>query len=381
MSNTHTINLSVLKQCRIQIGLDDIDKAKEVTRVPTLDKMEDGEKQPSLIQQEKLSDAYAVPSWVFFKQQLPAEYDITGLIYPEFRSLSGKSEQLDYNLNKVITIFNRYRRNLLEINDGASPIKFDPPQYNADVVSLAKSVKDWLGYSSGRFQENKSPTAKLEYWKKLLEARGVLIFTTSTYRHWSKIDAKLMRGMAIYHDVLPVIVLNGSDAIKANLFTLMHELGHILRKDTALNKNDQSKETFCNKFAAEMLMPDKDVLHLLKDIQGNSDRIQKSINVISKVCGVSQWAAAVKLKVKREITLDEYEGLKKGFQQEIEDFKQNNKGFGVRNRPQEIVDFYSRPYTRAILQLYYDDEITVTKVLRTLGFKNFNYLEKIEGIV
>lgn len=377
----HNINPVVLKQCRQQIGLHDMDEAKRVTGVSSLDKIEAGEKQPTLKQQEKLADVYAVPFWAFYKSELPAEYDSDA--YPEFRSLKGQGryKHLGYKLSRVITLFNRYRRDLLDIADGSFN-KFEAPEYTGNAKLLARSVKDWLGHSDQQYLQAGRAKDLLDYWKRLLEDKGILIFTTSAHNHWSKVDVGDMRGMAIYHDALPVIILNGSDAHKANLFTLMHELGHIIERKTVLNlaEDYQSKESFCNTFAAEMLMPDEYVSRLVGDIQGDEDAINRVIQEISRTCGVSAWAVAVMLKIKGKITEGEYKTLEEGFQQKVDELKARPGG-PLRNRPKEIVNLYGRPYTRAILQLYHDEEITINKLFRALGVTNFSYLEGIEAIV
>ena len=185
MTDTHKLNPEMLKQCRFQIGLQNIEDAIKATKVQSLEKIEAGEKRPTLKQQEQIANAYSVPSWVFFQSSLPPEYDFSEeKYYPEFRTLKNSHAKLDYKLNKIIRSFGDYRRDLISIykDDGMDITKFNPPQNN-DPAALAKEVKEWLGYEDEKFKKKPTNNKKLDYWKMLIENKGVLIFTTSSYLH------------------------------------------------------------------------------------------------------------------------------------------------------------------------------------------------------
>lgn len=66
-------------------------------------------------------------------------------------------------------------------------------------------------------------------------------------------------GLACFvNNKYPIIVVNGSFSVERKRFTLLHELGHLL-----LNLPDgasDSKEAFCDKFAAEFLLPQKIII-------------------------------------------------------------------------------------------------------------------------
>ena len=68
-------------------------------------------------------------------------------------------------------------------------------------------------------------------------------------------------GCSIYYDNCPIILLNGKNNYNRRIFTLMHELAHLTQGISAICDVDKHnrKEAFCNKVAAEILMP-KDTL-------------------------------------------------------------------------------------------------------------------------
>ena len=56
----------------------------------------------------------------------------------------------------------------------------------------------------------------------------------------------------------PIIVVNGSFSVERKRFTLLHELGHLLLN--LPNSESERKEEFCDKFAAEFLLPKKIII-------------------------------------------------------------------------------------------------------------------------
>jgi Zn-dependent peptidase ImmA (M78 family) len=81
-----------------------------------------------------------------------------------------------------------------------------------------------------------------------------------------------MRVFSKYFDVVPIIVVNGGDAPRARLFSLLNEYAHLLlhtsglcdvRSDATTTAADRKVEARCNKIAAEILMPEAAVMTLL----------------------------------------------------------------------------------------------------------------------
>ena len=219
-------NQKILKMCRKQMALTIKDVQKKAG-FNTLAKIENGEKQITIKQMDKLSQIYLIPSWVFLEKTLPIEYDFNKNI-PSFRRFS-KSNTKDFNYQSrfLVTKVESYRRNIIdlkkEMNDRIS--KFNPPVnklMSSNIMSVSKSIRDWINPDDKFFNFN--------LWRKSLENVGVFVFLTSSFQSWSKIDSRHFRGLSIYYDKLPIIIINNSDIYKAMSFTLLHELGHLLMK-------------------------------------------------------------------------------------------------------------------------------------------------------
>jgi Zn-dependent peptidase ImmA (M78 family) len=66
--------------------------------------------------------------------------------------------------------------------------------------------------------------------RKKIEALGVLVLKNS------ELKAFRARGICIYSEVLPVIIF-GSESPSAQAFTLVHELAHIVRKQSCTRRS------------------------------------------------------------------------------------------------------------------------------------------------
>lgn len=141
----------------------------------------------------------------------------------------------------------------------------------------------------------------LSSWIDAVEAIGILVFQTSG------VELTEFRGASIYHELLPVILLNGADSNRGRIFSLFHEIAHLANRSSALclNLEREGEEVLCNRFSAEFLMPRKDVERI---VQGH--RRSEYVAALVKAFGTSELAAAVRLRALELISQEDLEEVR-----------------------------------------------------------------------
>ena len=101
----------------------------------------------------------------------------------------------------------------------------------------------------------------LKEWRQAIYRVGIFAFKDA-FREES------FSGFSLYDDVFPIIYANNSVAKTRPIFTLFHELGHLLFHTSGIDPLDDGYverlpnrprhiEVLCNRFAAQFLLPEK----------------------------------------------------------------------------------------------------------------------------
>ncbi|MBC6414189.1 MAG: ImmA/IrrE family metallo-endopeptidase [Chromatiales bacterium] len=376
------INPHILRLCRKQIGLS-IEQAQKKAGLKSLADIEAGKKYPTIMQLEKIAGRYQVPVWVFLKEELPERYRFNKSV--AFRQFQNSITN-DYEVRSVIARVERFRELLLELRDDmGEPVQpFSPPLIGRDHKSAAEVIRQWLGYSEKAYS--------LEERKQLVENKNIFVFMTSKYPGWSKVRPSV-QGFAIYNELLPIIVINSSDAYRAQSFTLFHELGHLLHKKSALDERiepvkeiETDEERWCNQFAGEVLMPEYDFLEVVEDFVSEAplnERI-KQIDKLAKIFKVSSYAFLVRLKYLNIITVSAFREIEKQLSINYENSRRQQKENKIpisRNIAKEALAQYGNIYTKAVIQTYHNQEIGLHKLCQLLGIKKARDALKLESLL
>lgn len=377
------INPTILRQCREQMGLslDDVRKT-----VASIEKIENGDKKPSFNQIDQLAELYLVPRWVFIADNLPQEYQFDQSI-PAFRQFKDSNHDVfsHYKVRALVTRLERMREFAIELRDDMDePIApFKTPLGNSikhsSVELVAHHVRQWLGVGDDKH-------LKFDDWRNKIEQKNIFVFKTNSMSNWSTIRLDEFRGFALYHSIFPVIVINGSDWKKAKSFTLFHELGHVMRKQNAMDdwNADGDIERWCDELAGCVLIPRKSLERqgLLSISIENIDQIE----IEAQKFHVSSYAFLVRLRQLNIIDKKQYfnfkEQMRKIYEEkkeELERLKKEEKAPKIpRSIPNEVFQQYGSVYLKAVFQSYYDKEIGLHRLCQLLGIKRFSYIKNIE---
>ena len=210
-----------------------------------------------------------------------------------------------------------------------------------------------------------------------LERAGILTLRRSDLADFGA------RGICIVATPLPIIVY-GSEAPGAQAFTLAHELGHVVLRQSAISgprrrDNPFDVESWCDRFSASFLMP-RDAMHGVlgpppNEAAPNFD--DQRLSGLAARFRVSQHAMLIRLVHLGYVDPNFYWGVKKPLFDAIE---AKFKSFG---RPKYYGRRYETSvgdlYTGLVLEAWNSGRITNHNAAEYMGIKNFEHLNDIRS--
>lgn len=312
---------------------------------------ENGEKYPTWNQLQEVSKKFNVPTAFFFMNPVPKFNNIPNLM--NYRRLD-KNDYKNNSPNLIREIRNSvYRRenylDLLFELDGEIP-KFEIidnklgktyfVNFIREKLEISLDVqKSWIKRNNSR---DKNHYAFLNNWKKTItEKMGVLIFETKA------VSLDEMRGLCIFNKKVPVILLNGKDSVNGRIFSLFHELTHLLLGESAICDGDDNdaEEIFCNAVAGEFLVP-KDDLNCNADVDDLLSR--ETIMNLSDVYGVSSHVVLRRLYDIKKISKSEYNSQIEKFGEYLGPNHDGSGGHYFNN----VLKYNSEAYCALVLEAY-----------------------------
>lgn len=250
---------------------------------------------------------------------LPTPPEIKRPEIPDLRTFKyGRRELSDRFYEQFEDIRSKVEWFSSEVTDGPE----DTPEYvgrfsesyskgGLDAREVAKNIADTLNYKPFENRDIRTPEDNFRYLSSLCEDKGMLIFKSSFVagKTQQQLSVDEFRGFVITEYVLPAIFVNGSDYPQAWVFTLAHELAHVwLNKPGVIganseNLNEESLESFCNKVAAFLLMPEEKFLFFWKTFDS------QQVMHLARVMKVSLSAAAIRARELRLIDDGELRSL------------------------------------------------------------------------
>ena len=248
------INPTIIKWARERSGYTLQEVAKSLNRdVATISNWESGAAAPTYVQLEKLADKYKRPVAMFFFPEPPHETDFVG----QLALRSSEIEQLDPGIRILLRQARARQLSLMELNMDANPAETKifrdlHPQLDDSPTDLAQQTRAHLGISVETQASWSSTREALETWREQVEERGIFVFKDA-FRD------DLVDGFCLVHEQFPVIYLNNSQLPVRQIFSLFHELAHLLLGKNGITRGinpvGEQIEVFCNQFAAEFLVP------------------------------------------------------------------------------------------------------------------------------
>jgi len=232
---------------------------------------EKGKKLPTFKQAKKLADILSIPFGYLYLSSPPKEEipipdlrTIHGEIYDEF------SPNFHDLLDDVLRRQEWYKDYLME-NEEIQVNVIGKYKTIDDVIKVADNMRSVLGIDEKTRSEATSWDAFLRKIIKKAEEQGIIILRSGIVgsNTRKKLSVDEFRGFTIYDDYVPIVFINSTDAKTAQIFTLAHELAHLWVGQSGISNINLRKlpteqngkiEIFCDKVAAEFLVPEKEFL-------------------------------------------------------------------------------------------------------------------------
>ncbi len=381
------VNGEMLRWARESIGLS-IDevvaklKRKRITN-EVVEKWEINEYKPTYVQLERLAyEVYKRPLAIFFFPEPPEE------ISPEesFRTLPEiEIEKLPSRIRLLMRKAYALQINLRELFDGRNPAKELITNYisfktNETVAELANEVRQFLGVSLEEQKEINDAESAFKFWRNIIEDKGVFVFKDAF-----RIDG--YSGFCLFDDEFPVIYINNTDDHSRQIFTIFHELSHLLfktggidlRQDdfiSILEEENKAIEITCNRFAGEFLVPNDDFLNQIND----STVTPELVSWLADSYNVSLTVIYRKLLDNGFISNQEYS-------EKTQEYSEKTKGLDRSNRRGNGGDYYKNMkvylglrYIETVFSRFYQNRINRDQLAEYLGVKQ-KYIDGMENLL
>jgi Zn-dependent peptidase ImmA (M78 family)/transcriptional regulator with XRE-family HTH domain len=376
---TAQVRPELLTWARESAGLSQDEAAKKLAvGVARVEGWESGDRPISVAQLRRAADVYRRSLAVFFLAEPPVET----VPIRDFRRRPDAGEHLSRGLRTEIR--KALHRHDLAMELSAS-LGTTVPTFSVqlarstDPAEAGRKLRHVVGMTREDQSRLRSARAPLSEWIRRIERVGVLVFQTGA------LEDDDVRGVSVWQERYPVIVLDGGDSPRARVFTLLHELAHLALRDGGVcdlherggRRELSDVESYCNAVAANALVPREELEAEIGELRLRREWADDEIQRLADRFWVSREVLLLRLVAYNYATQAFYQRKRAEYEAEyVRLAKQKRKGappysvMVLRNNGTE--------YTRLVLEAYRRREITPVDVAEYLGV-NLRHLPAIES--
>ena len=345
------------------------------SKFPKLDAWLAAEKPPTFRQLENFARTTMTPFGVMFLNEPPEET----IPIPDFRTKTDDSvDAPSPNLTATIQLMQlrqMWMREWLTEQGNDRLAIVGSATLDRNPKSLAQEIRQALELTPEWAEQVATWELALTTLRRSIERAGILVFSNSVVglNNHRPLDTEEFRGFALCDDVVPLIFINDADSMSARMFTLAHELVHIWLGTGGISNlinllpSKDPTEKFCNRVAAELLVPAYKLNEVWPEISQKNNRflmIAKQFKVSPLV--IARRALDLKLISKPEFF--------KFYKADRDDFLSRKKK--LKNKDKSGGNFYAtqnvrlgRPFSAAIVRATREGRILIRDAYRLTGLK------------
>jgi Zn-dependent peptidase ImmA (M78 family) len=252
-----------------------------------------------------------------------------------------------------------------------------------DPEEAGEEIRKWLDVPSPETLEALTPGRVLRAWSAAVERQPILVTQVDD------ISVEEMRGFSLSERPFPAIAVNSKDSLRGRLFTLGHELAHVLLQNGGLcdleerrqkpTSHKERMERFCNEVSAAMLMPRQAVSQhpIVRQVRPNKDWSDDELFELARGFGVSAEAMLLRLVSLEKASRDSYfrrrayflaiyETQKRREEQRRKDRPQGSGGMPGNERR---LRNYGRRFVQTVVDAYHQEQINGVDLAYYLDIK------------
>ena len=320
------------------------------------------ESAPTYNQLVKVSKAFNIPFGYLFLDNLPAK---TPPI-PYYRTLKDALPEMIEEVYDIITQVQYWQQWIKELLQdwGHERLPF-AGKYTllSQPMEIIQEIKSILHIQDGWAEVQTSWDHALQYLIDKYEEAGIFVAMSGIVGNNTRrtLHQGQIRGFVLYDDIAPFVFINGNDFLSAKIFTLIHELVHVLVGQSAsfdldyLESGNDDIEKFCNTCAAEFLVP--------TDLLNSAGTVD--YDALARKFKVSAFVIARRLFDLGKISKEEYYRFYRDQQTKLAN-RTERKGGNFYNTIQQR---YSKKALKILRQAVSNNDVSFRDFYRLLGVK------------
>lgn len=280
-----------------------VEEVGEKLKIPMeeVGRLESGSVRPTLVQLEKLSEAFRYPTAMFLLDKPPEQRSPK-----DYRFLPDGHTTFDKETLYAIRECRHLQELGLELLDNVGR----SAEHTAGRASLDDSPEDAalkhrkaFKLTEDRQLQFRDAGQMFKYLRRALEETNILVFKVP-------MPVEDARGFALADALPATVAVSSQDAVEARSFTLMHEFGHVLLGDASVDAPEagqgrNARERWCNRFSSSFLLPDDMARRIFSEHEDLSS--PEVLKRLSRKYKVSKAFLLYKMKNLDYISVQEYE--------------------------------------------------------------------------
>lgn len=372
----------VLKYARYCSGYDLPTAAQKIKIAEeTLREFEQQKGGVTIAQLKRISVAYKMPIAYFLLEKAPKD-----IVIPDAFRIVFASDEDGLSPAVMLTVrLARYAQSVVqELQEGSVKYDFRNVTTKDDPERVAVYFRELLNIPLERQRKWPDPAQALRGWKDAVERIGIFVLQQSL----PKDDVS---AFCLIDKTPCVILLNSSEHENRRIFSMFHEIGHVLLHQSGIcTPHDLSRnsydyvqiEKYCNHFAASLLVP-------ITDFENNETVIKLKKTPFESWSLEDIKSLASRYRVSREViyrrlvyagVLDEanYEKKRQDLIKGFDEYKKIPKKNAPIPQYRKIISKNGRAYSGLIIENLQANRITLADAAEYLG-TNTRHVAAVEA--